>query len=154
LHVTGAGETGKREKRGCKKKRAEQEENKGANSKHNTATFRPKGLATFLLLTLQVLGSLGFKAPNVISSEPFHILCAERVTDKGLSTHHLYLQARGRTKHAYLMYVEIGFINAKDSFLCSTYKDNCRVQDNKKSKGIDAGYTTNDSLLCLFVLRK
>jgi hypothetical protein len=33
LHVRGAGETGKREKRGCKKKRAEQEENKGANSR-------------------------------------------------------------------------------------------------------------------------
>jgi hypothetical protein len=33
LHVTGAGEKGKREKGGCKKKRAEQEENKRANSR-------------------------------------------------------------------------------------------------------------------------
>jgi hypothetical protein len=67
-----------------------------------TATFHAKGLATFLLPTLQVLASLGFKAPNVVLLELFHVSCDEHVTDKSLSTHHWYLQARVETKHAYL----------------------------------------------------
>ena len=120
----------------------------------DTATFRSKGLATFLLSTLQVLGSLGFKAPNVISSEPFHVLCDERVTDQSLSTHHLYLQARVETEHAYLMYVEMGFNNANDSFFCSTYQDDCPVHGKKNAQSVGAGYTTDDTLLRLLVLRK
>jgi hypothetical protein len=38
-----------------------------------TSSFRGKDLATFLLSTLQVLGHLGFKAPHVSPSEPFHL---------------------------------------------------------------------------------
>ena len=116
------------------------------------ATFRSKNLATFLLSTLQVLGSLGFKAPNVISSEPFHVLCDERVTDQSLATHHLYLQARVETEHAYLMYVEMGFNTANDSFFFSPYEDAWPVRGQHNAKIFGAGYTTDDTLLLLLVL--
>ncbi len=61
-----------------------------SNRLSDTATFSGQGLSTFLLSTLQVLGSLGFKAPHVSPTDAFHIPCDEHVTDDSPSSHHLY----------------------------------------------------------------
>jgi hypothetical protein len=119
-----------------------------------TLSFRGKDLATFLLSTLQVLGNLGFKAPRVSPSEPFHLDCNKRVTADPPHTLHLFLQARVEVHHAYLMYVQIGFTNANANFTCTSFQNDCSVNRSKKTKALEAGYSTYDDLLRLLVLRK
>ncbi len=111
-------------------------------------------MATFLLSTLQVLGNLGFKAPHVSPSEPFHLDCDELVTANFPHTHHLFLQARVEVHHAYLMYVQIGFTNVNANFTCTSFQNNCPVNRSKKAKALEAGYSTDDDLLRLLVLQK
>jgi hypothetical protein len=111
-------------------------------------------LATFLLSTIQVLGNLGYKAPHVSPLEPFHLDCIERVTADSPHTHHLYLQARVEVRHAYLMYVQIGFTNANANSTCTSFQDDCPVNRSKKAKALEAGHSTDDDLLRLLVLRK
>jgi hypothetical protein len=65
-----------------------------------TSTFRGFGLGTFLLSTLQVLGSLGYKALTVVPFQPFHLNC-HKGGQYQVFTHHLYLQARIEHGSAY-----------------------------------------------------
>jgi hypothetical protein len=125
------------------------------NRLSETASFRGYGLAVFLLSALQVLGSLGYKAPHVPTSVPFHIECDENINDQSPTTHHLYLQARVEIGHAYSMYVQLGFINANGSFRCTSLRKDCPVNRTKKARGgLESGYSSDDDMLRLLVLKK
>jgi hypothetical protein len=86
--------------------------------------------------------------------EPFHLDCDECATADSPHTHHLYLQACFEDRHAYLMYVQIGFTNANANFTCTSFQNDCPVNRSKKAKALEAGYCTDDDLLCRLVLRK
>jgi hypothetical protein len=123
----------------------------------DTGSFRGYGLSVFLLSALQVLGSLGFKAPHIPPLEPLFIACDENMTEEDSpSTHHLYLQARIEPNHAYQMYVQLGFTNANGTFRCTSLQDDCPVNRLRKKgrSGLEAGYSVDDALLRLLVLRK
>jgi hypothetical protein len=121
-----------------------------------TSTFRGFGLGTFLLSTLQVLGSLGYKAPTVVPFQPFHLNC-HKGGQYQVFTHHLYLQARIEHGSAYASYINIGFSRVlfeNDQSLCSNYRKDCPVNSDKKSKIIKKGYHTDDKFMRLLVLKK
>jgi hypothetical protein len=123
----------------------------------DTGSFRGYGLSVFLLSALQVLGSISFKALHIPPLEPLFIVCDKDVTgEDSPSTHHLYLQARIEPNHAYQMYVQLGFTNANGTFCCTSLQDDCPVNRHRKKgrSGIEAGYSDNDDLLRLLVLRK
>ena len=99
----------------------------------DTSSFRGHGLCSFLLSMIQVLGSLGYKAPVVPEpAAPFPLQCDEQF-DK--HTHHLYLQACLEIGSAYVMYVKLGFtspVAPGNDYHCSSYKDECPVNANRK----------------------
>ena len=67
-------------------------------------SFRSKGLATFLLATLQVLGHIGLKQPRVTPSASF-VVAFNELHPLPAAPHHLYLQARVAWDSAYTMYM-------------------------------------------------
>jgi hypothetical protein len=69
-------------------------------------------------------------------------------------TYHLFLQARVEVRHAYLMYVQIEFTNANANFTCTSFQNDCPVNRSKKAEALEAGYSTDDDLLCLLILPK
>jgi hypothetical protein len=123
-----------------------------------TTSFCSHDLATFLLATLQIMGTLGYKAPDATPTEPYEIICDDREIPDIKKTHHLYLQARLEIGSAYAMYVLMGFttlVGVNGSYHCTSYKkDQCPVPHSKKRKDIGTGYKTNDNFLRLLVLKK
>lgn len=107
-----------------------------------SASFRQKGIATFMLSMIQVLGHLGYQPPKVTDPTSYSIPCNENMPAK--KKHHLYLQARIEAYSAYTFYVKIGFqLVSKNNvdFHCVHYNDECPVNSNRLAP---VGYYTDD----------
>ena len=121
-----------------------------------SSSFRSKGLGTFLLATLQVLGHIGLKKTRVAKSASFPVYFNE-IRELPAAPHHLYLQARVDWGSAYIMYVLMGFKSAatvNDKYRCTSYHQDCPVNRSNKSQGVEDGYLTDDPALRLLVLKK
>ena len=117
----------------------------------DTATFRNKGLATFMLSLIQVLGYTGYNATSVPELEgPFTIPCDENAAEK---KHHLYLQARVEYYSAYSLYVKVGFTLHAETLAdlhCTDYKKDCPVHPHKPPND---GYYTDDRFQRLLTMK-
>jgi hypothetical protein len=105
-----------------------------SNTLSDVATFRGRGMASFLLSTIQVLGFLGYIAPTLTHSDHYNLPCDENA-DANHCTHHVYLQARIEMGSAYVMYVKMGFSTLAVSnghYHCTSYCDQCPVNRHKK----------------------
>ena len=109
---------------------------------------------------IQVLGFLGYTAPNVSNEhllDPYVLVCNEEVGDESSKTHHLYLQSRIEVGSAYVMYVMMGFntlATPGSSYHCESYHRECPVNRNKKKIKFDDSYHTDDRFLRLLVQKK
>ena len=120
----------------------------------NNAEFRKKGLSSFMMSLIQVLGFLGYKAIHDDDpTGPYVIPCNERITKKESKEHHLYLQARIEHGAAYMQYVKIGFSlsnPAGDRFRCVDYATECPISSNRPP---EFGYYIDDKYQRLLTLK-
>ena len=109
------------------------------------ARFRQKGLATYMLSLIQVLGSIRYSAPTEVDpTGSYSVPCDEQISDVTEKKHHLYLQARIEAYSAYTYYVRLGFQLVSHNnvgFHCVNYNVECPVNQNRAPQ---LGYYTDD----------
>jgi hypothetical protein len=120
-----------------------------------SACFRQKGLATFMLSLIQILGHTGYKPPVVDNSNDSYNICCDETSSPSNPTkaHHLYLQARVETESAYVFYVKLGFALHNpnpNQFHCCDFKKECPVH---ATKGQQYGYYIDDRFQRLLSLQ-
>ena len=120
-------------------------------------TFRGRGLATFLLATLQLLGHIRYQVDPETSLDGTMIKYECKEDDDDNRRHHLYLQSRLEFGSAYVMYVSMGFTTLAVENVTHrsvSYCDQCPVNRNKLSHlAVVPGYNTDDPFLRLLVLK-
>jgi hypothetical protein len=109
------------------------------------ARFRQKGLATYMLSLIQVLGSIRYSAPTEVDpTGSYSVPCDEKISDVTEKKHHLYLQARIEAYSAYTYYVRLGFQLVSHNnvdFHCVNYNVECPVNQNRAPQ---LGYYTDN----------
>jgi hypothetical protein len=115
------------------------------------ASFREKGLATYMLSFIQFLAHTHYQKPSVSDGTGIYTVpCDETSDDKA---HHLFLQGRVEVGGAYPFYVKLGFTmnswKENNEFHCLDYKKECPVLS---SKGASIGYYVDDKYQRLLTL--
>jgi hypothetical protein len=123
----------------------------------SNSSFRGRGLASFLLSTIQVNSLLHYRPPKNSPMSTVGLSCPEIVDDDSNNRHHIYLQARVEMGSAYVMYVQMGFTTPaveNSRYRCHSYLQQCPVLVGKLSSSDRAGYITDDNFLRLLVLKR